>query len=152
MPLRFWITACVLSALPDADTILHRAGVPYEHAFGHRGFFHSIFFAALIAGIATPLLFRERRRQLWLFFTVIGASHGVVDAMTDGGLGIAFFAPFDDTRYFFEWRPITVAPLSIRRFFTQWGVRVMLSEIVLVWLPLGIVLCVRELQRRKVAP
>nr|HRC76832.1 rhodanese-like domain-containing protein [Kouleothrix sp.] len=32
--------------------------------------------------------------------------HGVLDAMTDGGLGVAFFAPFSATRYFFPFRPI----------------------------------------------
>ena len=39
------------------------------------------------------------------------ASHGVLDALTDGGPGVAFLAPFDDTRYFFPWRPIRVSPL-----------------------------------------
>ena len=57
-----------------------------------------------------------------------------------------------NTRYFFPWRPIEVAPLSIRAFFSEWGVEIMRSEIILVWLPLGIVLCIRELQRRKVTP
>jgi hypothetical protein len=40
------------------------------------------------------------------YFFVVTASHGALDAMTDGGLGIAFFAPFDNTRYFFPFRPI----------------------------------------------
>ena len=39
---------------------------------------------------------------LYLFLST--ASHGVLDALTDGGLGVAFFSPFDQTRYFFPFR------------------------------------------------
>jgi hypothetical protein len=28
------------------------------------------------------------------------AGHGLLDAMTNGGLGLAFFSPFDNHRYF----------------------------------------------------
>jgi hypothetical protein len=43
--------------------------------------------------------------------------------MTDGGLGAAFFAPFDNKRYFLPWRPIQVSPISVHRFFTPRGFR-----------------------------
>jgi inner membrane protein len=62
------------------------------------------------------------------------ASHGVFDAMTSGGLGVAFFAPFDETRYFFPWRPIRVSPIGFG-FFSRRGLAVLLSEIVWLWLP-----------------
>lgn len=38
-------------------------------------------------------------RSFWslaVFFTLVTASHRFFDAMTDGGLGIAFFAPFNN--------------------------------------------------------
>jgi membrane-bound metal-dependent hydrolase YbcI (DUF457 family) len=41
------------------------------------------------------------------------ASHGVLDALTDGGKGVAFFSPFDTTRHFFPVRPIPVAPITV---------------------------------------
>jgi hypothetical protein len=63
------------------------------------------------------------------------ASHGLVDAMTNGGLGVAFFAPFSDTRYFFSWRPILVSPISLHVFFGYHGVWVMRSELGWIWLP-----------------
>src|SRR6267378_8050335 len=47
---------------------------------------------------------------LWRFFFLATASHGLLDAMTNGGLGVAFFAPFCDTRYFLPWQPIVVSP------------------------------------------
>ena len=63
------------------------------------------------------------------------ASHGFLDAMTDGGLGIAFFSPFDNDRYFLPWRPIHVAPIGISRFFTTRGLAVMRSEFLWIWVP-----------------
>jgi inner membrane protein len=68
---------------------------------------------------------------------VVTASHGVLDAMTDGGSGVAFWAPFDDGRYFLPWRPIPVSPIG-RGFFTARGAAVFESELLLVWLPAAI--------------
>jgi inner membrane protein len=63
------------------------------------------------------------------------ASHGFLDAMTSGGLGVAFFAPFSETRYFLPWRPIVVSPISIYGFVGRRGLMVMWSELEWVWLP-----------------
>jgi inner membrane protein len=62
--------------------------------------------------------------------------------MTNGGIGVAFFAPFDAGRYDLPWRPIVVSPLGIRRFVSAWGVAVVASEAVWVWLPAAIVAAV----------
>jgi inner membrane protein len=53
--------------------------------------------------------------------------------MTDGGLGIAFFAPFSNARYFFPWRPIPVAPLSLGTLLSGRGLRVIRWEMALFW-------------------
>ena len=149
-PLRLWLMACVLSVLPDADAALHHSGVPYSHPFGHRGFTHSFVFAALAAAFAACSLFRERRWRIWLFLSAVGVSHGVIDAMTDGGLGIAFFAPLDNARYFLPWRPLVVSPIGVTAFFSDWGVAVLRSEIVHVWLPLcGLLLVVEAVRWRR---
>jgi inner membrane protein len=63
------------------------------------------------------------------------ASHGLLDAFTDGGLGPALLAPFANGRIFFPWRPIRVAPLGLGRFFSAEGLRVLRSEAVWVLLP-----------------
>jgi len=62
------------------------------------------------------------------------ASHGVLDAMTNGGLGLAFFAPFDNTRYFFPFRPIEVSPLSVDAFFSASGAAILTNEFLWIWL------------------
>jgi inner membrane protein len=110
--------------------------------FGHRGFTHSLVFAALFAS-AGLLAFREdayarERRRIWVYLSLATASHGLLDAMTTGGGGIAFFAPFVNERCFFPWRPILVSPMSIGRFFSERGVRILASEAIWVWIPAGI--------------
>jgi inner membrane protein len=83
-----------------------------------------------------------------VYFALVTASHGVLDAFTSGGPGVAFFAPFDDTRYFFPWRPIPVSPLA-SRFFSEWGWHVFRTEMLFIWLPLAaIMLLVRQRWRR----
>jgi inner membrane protein len=59
----------------------------------------------------------------------------VLDAMTAGGGGIAFFAPFVNERYHFPWRPILVSPLNPGRFFGARGRAILANEFVWVWLP-----------------
>ena len=72
---------------------------------------------------------------LFLYFFLCTASHGVLDAMTNGGLGVAFFSPFDTTRYFFPMRPFLVSPIGISEFFSAYGVQVLASEASWIWLP-----------------
>lgn len=62
-------------------------------------------------------------------------SHGILDACTTGGLGVAFFWPVHLQRYFLPWQVIEVSPLSLTRFFTQKGLSILSSELFYVWLP-----------------
>ena len=138
---RFWVLAAGSAVIPDGDVIGFAFGVRYEDFLGHRGFFHSLVFALIWPAFVVFLEFRQTRgRELaWLIglFFVVTASHGVLDAMTNGGLGVAFFSPFDTTRYFFGWRPLEVSPISITHFFREGGGAVLRSEFRYVWLPLG---------------
>jgi len=73
------------------------------------------------------------------------------DALTNGGLGVAFFSPFDTTRYFLPWRPILVSPISLTRFWSHRGIEVLQSELLWIWIPAGalavLVIVVRNPQR-----
>lgn len=135
---RLVTAAGISAALPDLDVVTFRLGVPYSSLLGHRGLSHGLVASAMIALAATWLLSRgtalASRMRVWLLLFVATASHGVLDAMTDGGLGVAFFAPFSQARYFFPWRPIAVSPIGAR-FFSSRGVDVLLSELVWVWVP-----------------
>jgi inner membrane protein len=151
-PARFWVLGATFAALPDLDGIGYWADVPYDSTFGHRGFSHSLAFAAILGAIGL-VAFRDRafdgaRRRIWAYLFLATASHGVLDAMTSGGGGVAFFAPFVNERYFFPWRPILVSPMSVRRFLSERGVRILASEFVYVWIPAALfVLGVRLVKR-----
>src|SRR5262245_65924906 len=87
--------AVVASILPDLDVLAFRLGIPYEDALGHRGFTHSFFFAAcvaLAAGSAFRALDTTFFRAFW-FVLIATASHGVLDASTNGCLVAAFSCP-----------------------------------------------------------
>ena len=73
-------------------------------------------------------------QKLWLYLFLATISHGLLDAMTGGGLGVAFFAPFVNTRYFFPFRPIRVSPIG-SSFFSARGFTVLESEIIWIWIP-----------------
>lgn len=140
VPKRVWVTGIVCAVLPDIDVIGFRLGIHYGDFWGHRGFTHSIAFAVLLSTALLVTVFRERipglsRFALWFYLFLVTASHGVLDAMTDGGLGVAFFSPFDNHRYFFPWTPIRVSPIGVSRFFSGRGLVVLQSEFVWIWLP-----------------
>lgn len=143
IPKQVLAVGAVCSAIPDLDVIGFSFGIHYGDLFGHRGFSHSLFFAALLA-VAATLLFTPstpNSRSLLLLGTYLflaTASHGFLDAFTDGGLGVAFFSPFGNARYFFPWTPVEVAPIGLFRFFSLRGLSVFLSEIIWIWIPAGL--------------
>jgi inner membrane protein len=140
---RFWRWSAACAMLPDADVIGFGFGIRYGDFLGHRGFTHSLLFAALTGVVVARVVAppsrdagarRRALRVLTIYFALVTASHGVLDALTNGGLGIAFFSPFDTTRHFFPWRPIAVSPIGAR-FFSERGMNVLLSELRWIWLP-----------------
>ncbi len=152
---RFWAAAVAVSCLPDIDVIGFRLGIPYGAFWGHRGFTHSLCFAALAATGAAVLAFPEIRvasRPWWrvaAFFFAVTASHGFLDAMTNGGRGIAFFSPFDNSRYFLPIRPLQVSPLGLAGFLTPLGLLILVNEFLVVLAPLYIGVRAIELIRNR---
>lgn len=138
---RFWALALASAVLPDADVVAFGLGIPYESMFGHRGLTHSLPFALIWALLVVHYEFKDAARfsrrwwGLFAFFFLVTASHGILDALTNGGRGVAFFAPFSSARYFFPWHGIEVSPLTVRQFFSEWGGSVLRSEFKYVWIP-----------------
>lgn len=134
---RLAAAAIACSILPDGDALLYWAGVPYGDTFGHRGFTHSIAFAAIVAaaGAVCARQLKTKRAVVCAVLFTSTLSHGVLDAMTTGGLGVAFFSPFSNHRYFLPWRVIEVSPIGVSRFFSARGIEILASEVMTVWLP-----------------
>lgn len=143
---RLVLAGVALSVFPDSDSLGFVIGIAYKSFWGHRGFSHSILFSVLIAFAVQQLLFNNRNRsngerlRIFVFFFTSSISHAILDAMTTGGLGVAFFSPFDDTRYFFPFRPIKVSPINIPAFFQGKGFAVIKSELVWIGIPAAVII------------
>jgi inner membrane protein len=139
----------VASLLPDADVLGFPLGIPYGAPFGHRGATHSLFVAVSCGVLVTVARWTDLRREreqrgidasqggalrLGVTTALVIATHGSLDAMTDGGRGIALLWPFSTRRIFFPWRPIPVAPIGAAMFSRE-GLGVLLFELV-AFLPL----------------
>ena len=137
VPLPLLLLGVLYSMLPDADGVTFRLGIPYASPFGHRGFSHSIVVAVCFAALAVPLSRGLKATPLatFLFLAIAMLSHGMLDAMTNAGLGVAFLWPFSTERIFFDVRPIEASPVSVQRFLAGRGLQVLKSELVWVWLP-----------------
>jgi inner membrane protein len=145
------VTGILCAMLPDLDVITFYMGVPYSHPLGHRGLSHSIIFAMGLAAFIVLLRGSLQGRKvqlrnfLFLFFATV--SHGVLDAMTNGGRGVGFFIPFENSRHFFAFRPIQVSPLYVQDFWGEWGMKVIQSELVWIAFPCFIILFIVKIYK-----
>jgi len=129
---RSMIAWSALSLLPDADVVGFSMGVEYGDPWGHRGATHSFTMAVavglIVAGVAASRARSFRRTAV--IASALVASHGLLDSLTDGGLGAALLWPFSLVRYFAPWQPIPVAPIGLA-FFTPFGATIALIELAL---------------------
>jgi inner membrane protein len=149
--------ACAIA--PDIDVMAIPFGARSGDLIGHRGFTHSLLFAAVLASIGLAGALRAwpsivHRGAVWSYLFMAVASHGLLDALTSRhGLGIPFFWPFDPTRYFFPFTPVAMSPLGTH-FFSERGLSVLLNEIWWIWVPslvfvVGAIALRRALTREK---
>lgn len=146
---RLLLAGALAAMLPDLDVVAFRLGIPYADAFGHRGASHSLVAAlavGLLAALAAPTL-RTTRLRAFLFIAASMFSHGLLDALTNGGHGVALWWPFSLERIFLPWRVIEVSPLTVGRFLGERGLTVLRSELIRVWLP-AVSLCVALVMAR----
>lgn len=149
VPKRFWVLSVLLPSLPDIDVIGLAFGVAGEDLFGHRGITHSLSFAVIVGVLVVALFFRKSKLTgksaffLTAYFVLLTASHGFLDAFNDSRLGVAFWAPFENTRYFFPFNPIVPssvllpdgAPLGFTLIIEKIYI-LMRSEVLWIWVPL----------------
>lgn len=149
----FWLLTAFCAIIPDADVVGRSFGIERGGMFAHRGFTHSIAFAvifgAFIAFAAKSFLRIDiSRLKLIVYFALATFTHPLLDMLTDGGSGVALFAPFSNERFFFPWRPIEVSPIGFG-FFSRRGISVILSEIFWIWIPVFTLLIAVAIFRKK---
>ncbi len=157
-----WLAAAC-AALPDLDTGLHFYGVSYDSVWGHRGVMHSFLFAAIVGVVVSALAFQSlgpwrvgrgvgRRVAMAALIACVTASHGVLDMFTDGGNGIALFAPFSEERYFAPWNPFPVPMMGLANLFTAYMVEVLTAETLWIGVPCVVLLAIFWWTRRRPTP
>lgn len=111
----FLVTGALCAVIPDLDAIGRLAGGgDVAWLGGHRGFTHSLTFAALAGGVAAIAAtlnprWRGHRLRFGLFVGVVVAAHGGLDAFTSIGAAtspVQFFSPFSTQGYVSPWLPI----------------------------------------------
>ncbi|MEP2100931.1 MAG: metal-dependent hydrolase [Parasphingorhabdus sp.] len=152
LPVPVIATGIVFAMLPDADVIGFGFGIDYADSWGHRGASHSLLFAAIAALLAVALIRPQRYVTAGLFLFAAMASHGLLDTLTNGGLGAALFWPWDETRHFAPATPIAVSPIGISDFMSMRGMKVLQSEAMWIWTPLillvGMILGLKQWRMR----
>jgi inner membrane protein len=148
-----FILGIICSIFPDADVLGFRYGIPYDSLWGHRGITHSILFG-IFFGIFVMFLFHwkstiKNKAALASYYSICTVSHGFLDGMTTGGMGVAYFSPFNVERYFLPFRKIQVSPLGASKFFSEWGLAVIKSEMFWIGVPSLIFIVITIVSRRK---
>lgn len=142
------ITGAVFAILPDADVIGLKAGIAYAEVWGHRGASHSLVFAAIMAALAIAVMRPPHWFLGYVFLFLAMASHGLLDMLTNGGLGAAILWPFDNGRYFWPVTPVAVSPIGVSNFLSARGARVLLSELIWIILPLAMLVAGAKIMAR----
>ncbi len=147
IPLPITSAGCLLAMLPDFDVMAFRMGIPYEADWGHRGATHSIFLALTVT-LAVAAVWPKARRSIALLFLALSmASHGLLDMLTDGGLGVSYLWPFSTHRFFAPWQPIRVSPIG-SGFFGWRGLETLKSEAMWVVVPCMVTVAIAVILRR----
>ena len=145
----------MLSFCPDFDVIAFTFGIPYSSPWGHRGFTHSISFAILMGvliWLLRTLISTQNSKPKYgslywgLIAMLVTLSHPILDAFTNGGMGVALWWPFSEERIFFYPQWIPVSPLGTNILSTR-GAYVIAFEAV-ICLPLWIYLLMPWVRRK----
>lgn len=155
VPRRLMAAGVVAAVVPDLDVVTFHFGIAYSAGLGHRGFSHSLVVAALVglAGAAGHRLLGAGFVRALLFLFVATASHGVLDAVTNGGLGVAFLWPWSGERYRAPdaLRVVEASPIPLGRFLSARGLAVLGSELRWIWPPAVAVCLILSGLRRALA-
>jgi inner membrane protein len=150
-PLILRFLAVGLAVFPDLDVLGYAAGVSRGSIWSHRGITHSLA-AAFVVGPLVALAAGRRCSLRWLplalLLSLVTLSHPVLDGLTAGGRGVAYFAPFDAQRYWLPVRVIPGAPIGLA-YFSRRGLHAFTGELLWVWVPTGLTVAAVRFRRSR---
>lgn len=140
---RYWMLAAACAAIPDIDALSLPLRLPPNDLLGHRGITHSVLFAVGLSAVVTALWFpRERvgddRWRIWLAMCLATMSHGLLDALSSYGHGVALLAPMWNQHLCFSSRPLGNIGVGHRGVLSL-SLRVAANEAIWIWMPSALV-------------
>lgn len=119
---RTWLLASACAVAPDLDWFTAFLPLAEGSGLAHRGMSHSLVAAGLLTVAAMLIGFRSRLRSPhpWACLAAASFSHGLLDACTFGGTGVAFLLPFSDARFVCAWQPMFVSPIPLSGRLLDW--------------------------------
>jgi len=140
-PRRLWALAVACAVAPDVDWFSQFFQVADGSDLAHRGLTHSLLAALLIATLAMAVGFRDQLRspRHWACLLSATFSHGLLDACTFGGTGVAFLLPFSDARFVSAWQPMFVSPIPLSDRLLDWLWFSLGTELMWIGLPAALV-------------
>lgn len=136
-PRRTWALAIACAVAPDLDWFTGFLRFADHSSLSHRGLSHSLLAALLIAAMAMLIGFRDQLRspRPWACMLSAAFSHGLLDACTFGGTGVALLLPFSKARFVCVWQPIFVSPIPLSSKLLDWLLFSLGTELVWIGLP-----------------
>lgn len=136
-PRRTWAFAMACALAPDLDWFTGFLPFLDGTSLSHRGMSHSLIAAGLIATAAMLIGFRSdlRNPRPWACLLSAAFSHGLLDACTFGGTGVAFLLPFSRARFVCVWQPIFVSPIPLSGKLFDWLLFSLGTEVVWIGIP-----------------
>jgi len=127
----------VCAVAPDLDWFTGFLDPLDRLGLSHRGLLHSLPAAAFITALAMVLARRDRLREgkAWACLGAAVFSHGLLDAFTFGGTGVAFLEPFTNVHFVSAWQPIFVSPIPLSGRLTDWLFFSLGTELVWIGIP-----------------
>lgn len=154
---RVLVAAALCGCLPDLDVVTYALEIRANEPLGHRGLFHSLLAAFVLAGVATFVVCRklDRRgpevRRVFLFLLFSAVSHGVLDALTQGEVGVALFAPFSTVRVASPWKLLPACPVGLTEYLGYFGFLTLANEVLYAVAPVALAVSLVRARRPDLA-
>jgi len=138
---RLLVASVALACFQDLDYATLAFEVRPNEMLGHRGLTHGLLVAAALALVVAFGAFRELRGTrafslVLAFLFAAAASHGLLDALTGGDIGVALLAPFTNHRFASPFKLIASCPGGVDEMLGRWGLLTVANELLYVVFPL----------------
>lgn len=144
LPRRAKLAAIVAACAADLDFILAPFSQSPDDLLAHRGLLHAPLWSVVIGGIIGAHLAGRRGAVV---VALAGVGHALLDALTWGGPGVAFFAPLSTVRFLLPLKLAPVVPLGLPEYLSALGLIAVATEVLFILVPTVLILRFKDQDR-----